>query len=263
MGILSIFRPSQSKRKQHPATSVIIPTYNEAKALPRTISLLHSRSALPLEIIVADGHSQDATVQTASNAGAKVLQVRGGRAAQLNAAARQSHGPNILFLHADTAVPPGFDVELRKVLQGRNVVAGAFRLSVDSDLRGMRFVECVANLRSRLLRRPYGDQGLFMRRECFESVDGYPDLPFLDDYEMVRRLSRRGKIAVSQKRVLTSGRRWEALGVVRTTVMNQVIIGAYHIGVPVWQLRTWYRDVLSHEEGKQMRRKAATKVLSR
>lgn len=204
-------------------------------------------------MIIADGDSRDNTVQVAESLGATVLRVQGGRAAQLNAGARHCRSENILFLHADTVVPLGFDTELHMMLLGRRVVAGAFSLSVDSNLRGIRVVECLVNLRSRWLGRPYGDQGLFITREWFMKVGGYPNLPFLDDYEMIRQLSQQGRIAISSKRVVTSGRRWEALGVVRTTIVNQLVIGAYHIGVPVPRLRAWYRGVLSREEERKKR----------
>lgn len=227
-----------------PSTSVIIPTYNEASAIGSTVSAVRSRAFRRAEIIVVDGHSLDATVRLARAAGATVLSVRGGRAAQLNAGAAQAAAPTLLFLHADTVVPACFDAEIATALSVPRVVAGAFSLRIDSDMFGIRVVERVANWRARWFQRPYGDQGLFMTQERFREIGGYPDLPFLDDYVMVRNVARKGRIGISPAPVLTSARRWETLGVVRTTFMNQIVIGAYHLGVPVERLRDWYRQTL-------------------
>lgn len=170
--------------------------------------------------------------------------MRGGRAAQLNAGAARAAAPTLLFLHADTIVPPSFDAEIETTLAAPRVVAGAFSLKINSNIFGIRVVERVANWRARWLQRPYGDQGLFMTQERFREVGGYPNLQFLDDYVMVRNVARKGRIGISPAPALTSARRWETLGVVRTTLMNQIIIGAYHLGVPVGRLRNWYRRAL-------------------
>lgn len=228
-----------------PSTSVIIPTYNESSTISATISTIRSHASTRFEIIVVDGHSRDSTCHLARRAGATtVLSVRGGRSAQLNAGAARATAPTLLFLHADTAVPQRFDAEIAATLANPRVVAGAFRLRIASDIFGIRFVETIANWRARWLQRPYGDQGLFMTKERFAQVDGYPDMPFLDDYVMVGKIARWGRIGVSNAVVTTSGRRWETLGVVQTTIMNQLVIGAYHLGVPVERLRNWYRSAL-------------------
>jgi len=234
-----------------PSTTVVIPTYNEQESIAATITLIRERASTTAEIIVVDGHSHDATVREARRAGATVLTRHGGRAAQLNAGAAVAKGSTLLFLHADTAVPPYFDAEMSRTLAPPCVVAGAFRLRIDSKIRGIGVVEAVANWRATFLRRPYGDQGLFMSSDRFAEVGGYPNMPFLEDYEMVRRVKRRGRIAVARVPVVTSARRWETLGVVRTTVMNQIVIGAYHLGYPVEKLASWYRGALVRARAKR------------
>lgn len=234
-----------SKLRPLPETSVIIPTFNEAHRLEATICQIKSRANQPYEVIIADGFSSDSTVRVARRCGVKVIQVRGGRSSQLNAGANVARSLRLLFLHADTVVPEAFDSDIAHVLAGHKVVAGSFRLGIDSHARGVRIVEAVANWRSQLLQRPYGDQGLFLTRQQFGLVGGYPALPFLDDYEMVKRIARHGRIGISRKKVVTSGRRWEVLGVVRTTLMNQIVLCAYHLGVPPEKLRTWYRSALN------------------
>lgn len=245
--ILSIFQP-------RPTISVVIPTYNEAERIASTVKLAKSRAHCHAEILVADGNSTDETKILARRAGARVFGVSGGRAAQLNTAASHARSEKLLFLHADTQVPEGYDAEMQRVLDGP-AVAGAFRLKIDSKIRGIKIVSAVANWRARFLQRPYGDQGLFMNRKTFDLVGGYPKMSFLDDYEMVRRIVKRGRIGIANSSVVTSARRWETLGVLRTTLMNQVIIAGYHFGVPVDTLRDWYRGVLIRAQGKRPKQK--------
>lgn len=225
-------------------TSVIIPTYNESATIVSTIAALHARSRSHCQIIVADGHSADNTRSLARGAGATVLSVPGGRAAQLNAGAARAAADTLLFLHADTTVPQAFDAHIVHALAQERALAGAFSLCIDSDLFGIRVVEKIVNMRARWLQRPYGDQGLFMAKHDFRGVGGYPLLSFLDDYVMVRKIAKKGRIVISPVAVTTSGRRWETLGVFPTTLINQLIIGAYHVGVPVTRLKAWYRGTL-------------------
>lgn len=227
-----------------PAVSIVIPTLNEECNIARTLDSIRSGACQPVEIIVVDGGSNDCTRALAKRGGATVLLVTGGRAAQLNAGGHRATGERILFMHADTRVPPCFDHDMQGVLAQPRVIAGAFRLAIEGDLWGIRTVERFANLRARILKLPYGDQGLFLNKTQFVAVGGYPDMPFMEDYVMTRRLARRGALRIAPSAVTTSARRWEMLGVVRTTMMNQIVICAYHLGFPVPRLRAWYRGVL-------------------
>lgn len=228
-----------------PELSVIIPTYNEEDNIGTTIMAIHRHKSRRVEVIVTDGFSTDDTRKRARRAGAAtVMKVRGGRALQLNAGAANARSSRILFLHADTIVPRSFDTEIVQTLKKPGVVAGAFRLCINSNIRGVRIVERFANWRSSFLQRPYGDQGIFLARSTFEAIGRFPAMTFLDDYEIIRRLSKRGRISISSVPVRTSGRRWELLGVVPTTILNQFIIAAYHCGIPVNTLRDIYRGVL-------------------
>lgn len=107
------------------------------------------------------------------------------------------------------------------------------------------------------MRTPYGDQGLFMSKENFERIGGFKRMPFLEDYDIVRRIGREGTIGIAKSPVLTSGRRWERLGVVRTTILNQLVIAGYHLGFPVEHLRAWYRGVLIQATKRNSRKKFA------
>lgn len=219
--------------------SVIIPTLNEAANLAITLAPL--RGIIGVEVVVADGGSLDGTGELAEVAGARVVATPPGRACQQNLGAAETTGEVLLFLHADTILPAGFAEAVRAALARPSVAAGAFRLRIGGEGKGLRLVERLANWRSRWFGMPYGDQGLFMRREIFVAVGGFPEQEIMEDFELVRRLRKRGKIAVLELAVLTSARRWQRLGVARTTLINQLVIMGYFLGVAPARLAGWYR----------------------
>jgi rSAM/selenodomain-associated transferase 2 len=194
-----------------------------------------------LELIIADGGSDDNTVAVAQSLGAQVLKSLPGKALQMNAGAEAARGDILLFLHADTRLAPGFVEQVRDTLSQPGVSAGAFRLSIDGRGVGLRIIEWLAHFRSRVLQMPYGDQGIFVRADMFSSVGGFPVLPIMEDFELVRRLKRKGRIKILPLAAITSPRRWEKLGVLRTTVINQAIIIGYLLGLSPHKLAEWYR----------------------
>ncbi len=218
--------------------SVIVPTLNEEEHIAGALDLPLSEEH---EVIVADGGSTDRTVEVARALGAKTLVVVGGRARQLNAAASKASGDILLFLHADTRLPAGFDDEVRRLAAVDGAVGGAFRFKVDERLAGVGLIERLTDLRSRRQGLPYGDQAIFVKAEVFRAMGGFRDMPIMEDYEFVRRLRRRGRIVISDLPVVTSARRWRKLGVLRTTLVNQVMIAGYHAGVSAKRLARWYR----------------------
>lgn len=219
--------------------SIIIPVLNEAATLVKTWASLQNTSNL--EIIVVDGGSQDETVAIAQSFGVQVLAAPPGRARQMNAGAAVATGDILLFLHADTLLPKGFDTMVRQALSQPGTVAGAFELGIDGEMRGLRLIERMVSWRSRFFSLPYGDQAIFLKTAVFKRIGGFPDLPIMEDFELIRRLKRLGKIEILPASVLTSGRRWQKLGVFKTTLINQFIIIAYFLGVPPAQIALWYR----------------------
>lgn len=222
-----------------PLISVIVPTLNEAASLDRTLDCI--RRAEGVEIIVADGGSQDATRETAAHAGATFLVTAGGRAAQLNQGAAIARGRYLLFLHADTLLPDSFAELIRQTLNNPATVAGAFRFQTDGSGAAMSLVEWGANIRSAVFKRPYGDQGLFVEKRVFDELGGFAPLPIMEDYELVSRLRRRGAVVILCEPVITSARRWRRLGALRTTVRNLAMIVGFHVGVPPVRLARFYR----------------------
>jgi len=197
-----------------------------------------------VEVIVVDGGSSDDTVQLAESLGVKVIAATTGRAHQMNTGARAATGDILLFLHADTILPTSFQILVRTALiktARATPIAGAFELRIAAPLPSLRLIESSVNWRSRWLQMPYGDQAIFLKREVFDNVGGFPDLPIMEDFELMRRLRRLGRIVIVAAPVLTSGRRWLRLGVWKTTLINQIAILAYLLGVSPLQIAHWYR----------------------
>ncbi len=209
--------------------SIIIPTLDEEMNLRAMFESLSQPEQT--EIIVSDGGSTDRTRELARDCGAMVVQAPRGRAAQMNAGVDFATGDILLFLHADTRLPNNWTEGVRRELAKPGTAAGAFALGIDSASLSLRAIENLANVRSRRLQLPYGDQAIFVRSELFRRVGGYADLPIMDDVDLMRRLRKYGRIRIARERVLTSPRRWERLGVIRTTVINQIVIAGYAIGV--------------------------------
>ncbi|PZV04652.1 MAG: glycosyltransferase [Leptolyngbya sp.] len=227
-----------------PAISVVIPALNEARQLPAVLDRLRAANfANSIEVIVVDGGSVDGTAEVAEAQGARVVRATPGRSHQLNCGAAVVTGPLLLFLHADTCLPEGFDRTIRQTLAQPGVVAGAFRLAIDGPGRGLRWVEWGVNLRSRLLQMPYGDQAIFLKAEVFDKLGGFPDLPMMEDFELVRRLRQVGRVAIAPAAVVTSDRRWRTLGILRTTLANQAMIAGYLLGIDPHKLARWYRHL--------------------
>jgi uncharacterized protein len=138
-------------------------------------------------------------------------------------------------------LPAGYGGSIPALLGLPGVVGGAFRFAIGQEFAGRRLVERATNWRARRWQFPYGDQALFLRREAFARLGGFLEMPIMEDYELVRRLRRLGRIAITPEAAVTSGRRWQRLGWVRTTFVNRAIILAYHLGVSPARLAGWYR----------------------
>ena len=233
-----------SSGKRPDTISIIIPTLNEADTITTTLSTITNEEQV--EIIVVDGGSKDATVYLAKSYGVKVLTTAPSKARQMNAGAKIASGEILLFLHADTQLPKHFAESIISAVSDTGAVAGAFQICIDSDAKGLRFIERVANWRSRHLQAPYGDQGIFVTKSLFHEIGGYPDMAIMEDYELIRRLRQKGRIVTLNQSVKTSPRRWLRFGILKTWLINQIIIFAYHLGVSPQRLSYWYH----REKGK-------------
>lgn len=219
--------------------SIIIPACNEAENIARHLPGLFAGP--DIEVLVVDGNSSDGTAAAAEALGARVLRADPDRASQMNVGAGAARGDILLFLHADTALAPGFASQVRAALGEPGVAAGAFRFAIAGSGWGLRLIEKGVNIRARFLQMPYGDQALFVRSDLFASLGGFPPLPVMEDFEMVRRLKQRGRITILSLAATTSARRWQKLGTLRTTLINQAMVFGYLLGVNPRKLAEWYR----------------------
>jgi rSAM/selenodomain-associated transferase 2 len=220
--------------------SVVIPTLNEAENIAHVLAQV--RQAGECQIIVADGGSSDGTPAAARSYADIVLSSPRGRARQMNAGAQAATGEVLLFLHADTVLPWEFPALLRRALSDSGVVGGRFDVRLDAPGWPFRMVETMMNLRSRLTRISTGDQAIFVRRETFLAVNGYPDVELMEDLELSKKLKRAGKIACLRERVTTSARRWQRDGICRTIVVMWALRLGHFFGVPPERLKVFYAD---------------------
>jgi rSAM/selenodomain-associated transferase 2/rSAM/selenodomain-associated transferase 1 len=232
---------SEATRKEatpQPAISIVIPTLNEAENLAATLASMESIS--DLETIVVDGGSSDGTTEVAKSFGVRLLTTAACRARQANAGGLAARGDVLFFLHGDTRLPRGFECYVMDIIRKPGVVAGAFTLGIDGSEFGFRIVEMLANFRSRVLQMPYGDQGIFLRREVFRALGGFPDMVLMEDFVLMQRLRKRGRVAIAPVAVKTSARRWRELGILKTTLINQAVLLAYFLGSNPQRLARWY-----------------------
>jgi rSAM/selenodomain-associated transferase 2/rSAM/selenodomain-associated transferase 1 len=220
--------------------SIIIPALNESVHVQEVIGI--ARRGFPYEIIVVDGGSRDDTMQLAAGAGAIVIQAPQGRAIQMNAGAYIARGDHLLFLHADTRLPDGYATYIRNVLSQPSV-GGAFRFGIFQPFTGSGLIEWMTNFRARHFHLPYGDQAIFIRKCDFIEMGGYAPMPIMEDFEFIQRLKRRGRIVIADAPARTSGRRWRELGVIRTTLINQLVVGGYLCGIAPEKLAEFYRNL--------------------
>ena len=219
--------------------SVIIPTINEIDNIEKPLKSLRSGDAW--EVIVADGGSNDGTVTLAKSLGAVVVKSSPPKSRQMNQGAARATGDVLLFLHADTRLPDKFDEHILGCLRRPGVAAGAFKLRIESHISALRIIEHLANWRSRRLKTPYGDQAIFISSRLFHQIGGFPCIPIMEDFELVRRLRKMGAIVTLPVSVSTSARRWKNFGILKTTLINQMIIAAHFIGIPSDLIAKWYR----------------------
>jgi rSAM/selenodomain-associated transferase 2 len=220
---------------------IVIPTLNEAHALPALLDDLRSLAGVvPLDVVVADGGSWDETRARATAGGARMIPAPRGRARQLNRGASAARGDWLLFLHADCRLGPEARAALLgAVAPGTDVQAAVFRFAIDLPPFWRRFIETGQAFREALSGLAYGDQGLLVRRELFQAVGGYPDLPLMEDVAMIRAVRRRARVARLPAALVTSGRRYRQGGVLRTWLTHTALIALYLAGASPAMLARW------------------------
>ncbi|MHC4453127.1 MAG: TIGR04283 family arsenosugar biosynthesis glycosyltransferase [Planctomycetota bacterium] len=210
-------------------TSIIIPTLNEEEVIKRCLETVVNIPGI--EVIVSDGGSTDKTVEIAGGyRNVKVVSSIMGRGVQMNAGASYAHGGILLFLHADSILSREVILKIPCVFKNKSIVGGAFKIRLLSDRLSYRLIEAGICFRSRLLKLPYGDQGLFVKRAVFKELGGFGGMAVCEDLDFIWRLKKLGEIAILDEEILSSVRRWENNGVLRTSLRNQFLLASYVLG---------------------------------
>lgn len=218
--------------------SIVIPVLDEAEGIAACLAPLAPLRARGAQVLVVDGGSADGTVAAATPHADRVIESPRGRARQMNAGAAAASGDALLFLHADTRLPEGADGLVAAALAGRDW--GRFDVSIEGRSRWLPVVAAFMNARSRLTGIATGDQALFVRREAFEAAGRFPPIPLMEDVALSKALKRRGPPACLAQKAVTSGRRWERHGPVRTILLMWRLRLAYFLGADPARLAERY-----------------------
>jgi rSAM/selenodomain-associated transferase 2 len=220
--------------------SIITPVLDEEKAIEPTLENLRS---LHTEVIVVDGGSKDGTLEVARRMQVPVIVSSPGRARQMNAGAAVAQGDVLLFVHADTQLPPSAIDDIAAALEDTRYIGGRFDLKLDDDGAIFRLIGFLISFRSRLTGVATGDQAIFVRRTIFEALGGFPEIPIMEDISFSRSLKRMGKVACLRSRVVTSARRWQKHGIGRTILKMWALKVLFLIGVSPFRLKRFYAEV--------------------
>lgn len=222
--------------------SIIIPVLNEAERINSLVHYLREHfSENCYEIIIVDGDPQGGTINAIRDSSVICIRSPKGRGLQMNAGAATARGEILIFLHADTTLPENALEKISRALQGKDFIGGAFDLKIDSDKLFLRYISVRASHRSRLNRIPYGDQAIFIRKNYFDQISGFREIPLMEDVDLMRRIKKDGKkIIILPDKVITSARRWESDGALYTTLRNQIILGLFYLGVSPHKLAKYY-----------------------
>ena len=223
--------------------SIVIPVLNEADGINSLIEdLLNREDASKSQIIVVDGDPEGTTVKAIINKQVVRLISARGRGCQMNAGVKAAEGGILVFLHADTKLPREAMGKIRSVMEGDGFVGGAFDLHIESDRFFLKCVSTATNWRARLLRIPYGDQAIFIRKNYFDRIGGFKEIPLMEDVELMGRIKKRGdRIFIISEAVGTSARRWEKEGAIFGTSRNLILICLYKFGVSPFILARFYK----------------------
>ncbi len=224
--------------------SVIVPVFQEAKTINAFLESVQAVFPAPEhELIMVDGSPEGDTFAAVALSRVKTIRSGRGRARQMNRGAAIAKKDILLFLHADTLLPGDAPKLIKNVFYAdKDLVGGAFSLGIDDDRIPMKIIEFSANLRSWITRVPYGDQSIFLRKDYFERMGGFREIPIMEDLELMTRIRKQGgRIHILKQKSVTSSRRWKKEGIVICTLRNWLIRLLYHLGVSADRLAALYK----------------------
>jgi rSAM/selenodomain-associated transferase 2 len=221
--------------------TVIVPFYNEEKILCKNLIQFHALSR-QAELIFVDGGSTDKSVDCAKQYG-RVYYSKRGRAAQMNMGASVANGGVLLFLHADTIISPETLLSMENSIKDDSYVGGCLEQRIDNIGMIYRFIEGLGNVRAKITKVFYGDQGIFVRKDIFLKIGGFPKVPIMEDVIFSKQLRRLGKTVVLTDRILTSSRRWDKGGVVKTLLLYSLINILFWMRFPLEKIKLFYDDL--------------------
>lgn len=219
--------------------SVVIPALNEESHIEKTLQSVTKQDG-DYEFSVVDGGSTDNTATIAKKYTTVIIS-KCGRAIQMNTGAKACSGDILLFLHADTILPDNAFREIRKRMQDDTVAGGSFYIAFDTDTFILRGVSFITRFNFRLFH--FGDQGIFVRRSIFQTLNGYKEMPIMEDYDFYKRLGNQGKVILMRMPVISSARRFIRRGVIRQLLINKLVVLAYWIGVDIQTIKRFYDNM--------------------
>lgn len=221
--------------------SIICPILNEEQVLLKNAAWFKKLSGMA-ELIFVDGGSADKSVAIAGQY-AKVVCGNKGRAAQMNSGAGCAQGDILLFLHADTSMDVGALGDIEKKIAKEGCIGGCLTQRIDKTAFIYRLIETLGNVRAKISRVFYGDQGIFVRKDVFERLGGFPDVPIFEDVLFTRKLKCEGKTIVLSDKIMVSARRWEKTGIFKTTLMFSMLLIRFKMGHPLDKIKALYEDL--------------------
>lgn len=217
--------------------SIIIPVFNEEEHIEKLIQSLHHLN-LHHQVLVVDGGSDDKTCAILRNNSIDYIQSQKGRAKQMNAGAKLAEGDTLLFLHADTLLPE--DISEIFNLGSTHSLWGRFDLKLSGKQFFFRIIEFMINLRSRFTGIATGDQAIFVSKELFEKINGYEEIPLMEDVALCKALRKIAKPVCLKSTAITSSRRWEENGVIKTIFLMWSLRFLYFLGISPKNLKQFY-----------------------
>jgi rSAM/selenodomain-associated transferase 2 len=218
--------------------SVVIPALNEESHIESTLMSVMKQGG-DYECYVVDGGSRDSTVSIAEKY-SRVIRSKHGRAVQMNAGAGLCKGDVLLFLHADTRLPDNAFYEIRKKMKDTTIAGGSFYITFDTDHIILKGVSFITRFNFRLFH--FGDQGIFVRRNIFQKLQGYKEMPIMEDYDFYKRLRGQGKIILLRMPVVSSARRFMKKGIIRQLLINKLVFITYWAGMDIQAIKRFYND---------------------